>query len=87
MTKQDIIKALEVFSDDETISLEEYDGGLITYEYQLKPAAVCGGEQAVMPYFCVRKKGHAGPCYCSCKNMEFKKESPEEIAAFFEQNN
>ena len=88
MTKRDIIEALKEFSDDETITLGESDGGLIKYSYQLKPAVVCGGQRALIPYFCVRERSHTGLCYCECKNVSFEMETfdQEYLAEFYEEH-
>jgi hypothetical protein len=83
MKKADIIAALKKFGDDENIIL----GDDLIHAYQLKPRAICGGQQAFMSYFCVEAPGHKGLCYCSCKNVEFEPETPEEIEAFIKEVN
>lgn len=70
MTKAQIIEALKDFKDDECITLGG-DGDELRHAYELKPTRVCGKGQWMMSYFCVCEPGHEGPCYCSCKSVEF----------------
>ena len=81
MTKLEIIKSLESFSDNEQIVFA--DG--LSHVYQLEPRSVCGGRQAYMPYYCVLKLGHSGECYCANKDVSFIKESDEEIEKFYQE--
>jgi hypothetical protein len=78
MTKKALLEALEPFGDDDHIV---FDG--MECSYVPKVRRVCGGQQAAMPYFCTLEPGHEGQCYCSCKNVHFDRESPEEIRQFF----
>ena len=84
MKKSDILKALAPFGDDDNIILGEYN---MKHACELKPRLVCGGTQAYMPYYCVLDPGHDGPCWCSCKNVDFIPETPEEIESFYKEVN
>ena len=77
MKKSDIIKALEQFSDEDDILL----GDDLTALWQLQPRAICGKRQAYMVYTCVKQPGHDGECWCSCKDVNFIPDTPEEYAA------
>jgi len=69
MTKSQIIKLLEPFSDDAQLACD----GRIVLLYDIEE--VCGARIWGLPYTCVLPVGHEGQCYCNCKKVYF---DPEE---------
>ena len=82
MTKRDLFNYLEEelrdIPDDSNIIISD-GSGFITYPSALEIQVVCGGEQAFMPYYCIRTPNHEGECYCSVKHVNFEPESKETI--------
>lgn len=74
-------KELEDIPDDANIILGDDN---IHSAYQLKPYVVCGGFQALMPYYCVRPPGHEGKCYCPNKNVDFDPDTEEQIREIYD---
>ena len=66
MKKKHLIEALKDFDDEDNIIL-----GGEAYSFVPEITVVCGKGQEYMSYFCVRKKGHEGKCFCRCKNVDF----------------
>jgi hypothetical protein len=69
MTKRILLKALESFNDEDELVLGEK-----AWPYVPEISVICGKGQWLMPYYCTRKKGHEGQCYCSSKNVNFTPE-------------
>lgn len=87
MTKRDLFNYLEEelrdIPDDSNIIISD-GSGFITYPGGLEIQVVCGGQQAFMPYYCIRTPNHEGECYCAIKHVEFNPESKEKIQAVYD---
>jgi hypothetical protein len=66
MTKKEIIEALGQFNDSDQIAVRG-DPHLYPSDF----AGICGKGQEYMIYKCVLPSGHAGECYCGCKDVYF----------------
>ena len=70
MKKKDLIKALELFNDDDELAIGEE-----CYGYVPTIRAVCGKGQKFTALFCDREPDHDGACYCPNKRTRFYPDS------------
>lgn len=70
MKKKDLIKALELFNDDDELSIDDM---YISYVPQINK--VCGKTQRHTALYCSRETEHEGSCYCHNKRVYFYPDS------------